>query len=75
MKRSQRMNKGSQRSSAIRQRNSMRQFYEFQRSVAKNNRARKNGQKRSSNKYSSDNSFTKILEGLWKIISKILKRF
>jgi len=63
MKKGQRMSQGSQRAEAIRQRNSMRRFYEFQKNVARQNRPKK-----SSNKYSKNDSFTQILKALWKVI-------
>ena len=75
MKRHHRMSKGSQRASFITQRNSRRRDYEFYRRVERNQQKRLRGTKRSSTKYSSDISFTKILKALWNLISKIIKIF
>lgn len=70
MKRGQKLSRGTQRAAAIRQRNYNRKFHEFQ----KNSR-QKNRPKKSSNKYSKNDSFTQLLKILWKAISKILQRF
>jgi hypothetical protein len=63
------MSQGSQRAAEIRKRNYIRKFYEIQK-----NSLAKNRPKKSSNKYSSNDSFTQILKALWKIVSRIFKQ-
>lgn len=69
MKKGQKLSMGTGRWKATQERKSLRKFYEFQK-----NSPAKNHQKKSSNKYSSNESFIdQILKGLWKIISKIMR--
>jgi hypothetical protein len=68
MRKGQKLSMGTRRWQATQERKLLRQFYEFQ----KNSR-QKNRPKRLSNKYSYDDSFTKILKTLWKMISKIFR--
>ena len=74
MKKGQRISQASQRVSEIRKRNSMRRYYEFQKNSVAKNRPKKTNKKKISNKYSSNDSFIKILKSLWKIISRIFKQ-
>ena len=68
MRKGQKLSMGTRRWQATQERKLLRQFYEFQ----KNSR-QKNRPKRLSNKYAYDDSFTKILKTLWKMISKIFR--
>lgn len=67
MRKGQKMSKGTLRAAEIQKRKSLKRFYEFQK-----NSVAKNRPKKSSNKYSRNDSFTQILKALWKIVSKTL---
>lgn len=70
MRKGSKLSMGTRRWQAIQERKMLRKFYEFQK-----NSVAKNRPKKSSNKYSSNESIIQILKTLWKMISKILHRF
>lgn len=70
MRKGSKLSMGTRRWQSIQERKMLRKFYEFQK-----NSVAKNCPKKSSNKYSSNESIIQILKTLWKMISKILHRF